>query len=32
MIETFFDLGLVHSLFVIIICLVIYIFYLNNGQ
>jgi|688.fasta_scaffold18347_6 hypothetical protein len=30
MIELFFDLGLVYSLFAIIVCLVIYILYLNN--
>lgn len=32
MIETFSDLGLVYALFAIIICLIIYILYLNNGK
>jgi hypothetical protein len=30
MIEIFFDLGLVDSLFVIIVCLIIYVLYVNN--
>jgi hypothetical protein len=30
MIETFFNLGLVDSLFVIIMCWVIYVLYVNN--